>query len=346
MSNKESNQTSLMSARNILKVLSVLCLAFAFCPSFLMSCAGTQKIYVYHAIRRQTFAGSYVTDAHPIMILCYLIPIVIFVVLTIKKITNKRSSRIVLVAAAVDLIMWIVFRSTVKQAAEAYNCKFQTTIWYVFNFISLCLILLISGLVVWGKIALDGYLFTLLSNSNTVTMEQVSEKVNQVSSAVSQIASNATATIGSKIANRECVSGFCPCCGKPISLGKKYNQDEIIGYCSKCGAALSWDNHYCTSCGLEIPENMHVEGERKKKEFEAQKAEEQKRLEEDRRRQEEERRLAEEKKRHEAQTQGTVQQESVANSVQMSGEFIFCPHCGTKQDGDAVFCMTCGKKID
>lgn len=340
------NKKGFLTARKVIKLLAVLCLAFAFCPSFLLSCAGTQKIYVYHAIGRQTFAGSYVTDAHPIMILCYLIPIAIFVVLTIKKITNKRSSRIVLVVAAVDLILWIVFRSTVKQAAAAYNCKFQTTIWYIFNFISLCLILLISGLVVWGKVALDGYLLTLLSNNNTVTMEQVSEKVNQAASAVSQIASNATATIGSKIASRESVSGFCPCCGKSITLGQKISQEETIGYCSKCGAAISFNYCYCTSCGCVVPENMIEEGERKKKELEAKRAEEQKRLEEERRRQEEECRLAEEKKRQETQTQSTVQQESVANSVQMSGEFIFCPHCGTKQDSDAAFCLACGKKID
>ena len=351
MSKSESNQ-KVISARKILRWLAVLCIAFAFCPSFLLSCAGTQRIYVAHALVRQTFEGTYVTDAHPIMILCYLIPIAVFVVMSMRRLSDKVSSRIIFGSVCVDIIMWLIFRSTVKQTAQAYNVKFQTTIWYVFNIISMCLILLISGLVLISKISMDGYILYMLQREKTIGMDQVSEKMTKLSDTVSQIASNASATLGNKIASRDGISGYCSKCGSAICLGQKYKQEEIIGYCSKCGAAILIDNLYCTSCGCEVPESMIEEGEIKKKELEVQKAEEQRRLEEERRAEEErrhqevERRLAEEQKRKDMQVQSAVQHGTVADSPQMGKGFMFCPHCGTKQDSDATFCSACGKKIN
>ncbi len=353
MSKNESNQTSLMSARNILRVLVVSCLAFAFCPSFFVSCGGgSNNIYVTHAIQ-----GTEVSDSHPIMLLCYLIPIISFVILCIKKIADKKGAGIILAMTVIDIIIWISFRASVKRLAEANYATFETTEWYVFNMICMVAIVLISIFVAIGLISFDVWLKegVFSKNKKAINVEQMSATVSRMSNAVTQMASSASATIGSKITNSDGISGFCPCCGKEITLGRKISQEDTMGYCSKCGSALSFGNKYCTSCGRIVPESVIEEGEIKKKELEEQRAEEQRRLEEERRaveerrRQEEAKRLAEEReeqKRQEIRAQSVVQQESVDDTVQMGKGYIFCPHCGTKQDSDAAFCSACGKKID
>ena len=335
MNQNGSTQKSFLCARNILKILSVLCLAFAFCPSFFVSCAGGTNIYVAHGVH-----GTDVSRSHPIMLLCYLVPVIAIVILFVKRIADKKGAGIILTMFIIDMIIWIAFRASVKRIAESNYCSFNTTEWYVFNMICMILIILVSVLVALGFLTMDAHFASIISKADKAkAMDQMTETVSRMSSAVSQIASSASTTIGSKIVSKEGISGYCCKCGSAICLGQKYSQEEIIGYCSKCGSALSLENKYCSSCGFPVPESMIVDAEEKKKELEKRREEE--------RIAEEKRRLAEEQQRLKAlEEQQKLQEVADKKDGSSNKATIFCPYCGTKLDGDSVFCSNCGKKVD
>ena len=96
MSEEQKNvvNSSKFTVKNVLRVLALLAIIFVFCPSFLVSCSGqTKEINVMTAVGgMQTTSGGNVTEAHPIMLICLLIPAAILVLLFVNKLTEKKLS--------------------------------------------------------------------------------------------------------------------------------------------------------------------------------------------------------------------------------------------------------------
>lgn len=307
-----NGKASLFTIKNILRVLSLLCIIFVFCPSFLVSCSDqTVEVNVMTAVGGLSSYGTTVVDPHPIMLICLLIPIAVLALMFIKKFTDNKTAMITAICGAVDIIVWFIFRSSVRKVAEEHYCEFKTTGWYVLNIIALLLTVLLSALVVLMKIQLDTDLIKLFSGGGTKeALGQMSATMSQMSSAVSQLASNVS-----------------------TNIGNKKQKEDAIGFCAKCGSPISYGCQFCTSCGTPVPESMLAEAEAAKKAAEeaARKAAE-----------EAARKAAEEAARKEAEEHvAQAGQEVQSNNEKPK----FCQNCGAKLSSDAAFCESCGAKV-
>lgn len=242
MTNGASKQ-SMFTVKKILRVLEIILIVFVFCPCFLVSCSGQDaNVSVMTAVGGvSTEYGNQIVDPHPIMLICLLLPIVMLVVLFRKKIVENKAALITLICAVVDIIVWIMFKSAVKEFAEENLCSFKTKPAYVFNMIVLIIITILSLLVFLRKVTLNADLMQLEPGGNTQSaLNQMSNAVTQMSSAVSQMAGN-------------------------VANNMKTGKAPVIGYCQKCGSGIPFDCMFCTSCGTPVPEDMIKEAEEKKK---------------------------------------------------------------------------------
>lgn len=160
----DNGEKKLITIKNVLRVLSVICLVLVFCPAFLVSCSGeTVNVSAMTAVGGVSMYGEKVVDPSPIMLLCLFIPIAILVLLFIKNIADKTNAAIIAACGVVDLIMWFVFRSKVKEIAEEALCDFKSTGWFVLNIISLVLIILLTAIVMISKLHMDSDLIAAVS---------------------------------------------------------------------------------------------------------------------------------------------------------------------------------------
>lgn len=243
----ENNRKIVITVKKVLKALSLICFVIAFCPTFLVSCSGqNMNVSVMTAVGGVSISGERVVAPHPIMLLCLIIPMAVFILLSIKKYTDKKNASIIAIGGGVDLIIWIIFRSGVKKAAEDIGFTFKTTGWYVINIIFLMLIILLTSLIVVGKLQMESDLIAVLSGKETQNaLNQMSATMSQMSTAVTQWAGN----VASNVNNRNKVK-------------------NPIGFCAKCGTPIGYGSHFCTSCGTPVPQSMIDEAEAARKEAE------------------------------------------------------------------------------
>lgn len=230
--------------RKLLKVLALFCIIFVFTPSFLVSCSGeVMKINVFTAVGGVSLYGEKVVKAHPIMLLCLLIPLAALVLLFVKKFTEKNTALYILCGMAVDFIMFCIFKRSAKKLATESFCTFKTTGWYVLNMICLLLIIILCLLVFIGKLSLDGALTTLVNKENA------QNALNQASAAWDKVKTSAQDKVDQiKAQNNQAAQN-----GQPAQPPK----DLGAGFCSACGAAIIPGSKFCTVCGakLEIKED-------------------------------------------------------------------------------------------
>lgn len=303
------NETKpIITVRNIVRALELLCIVFVFCPSFLVSCSGEDmNVNVMTAVTGVSMYGETIVKPHIVMLLCLFIPIAVFVLLFIKKFADRETAGIILGCTAADFIIWLIFRVSVKKVAEENYCSFKITGWYIINLIVMLLIILSSLLVVIGMAKLDSDLIATFSGKGVQeTLNQMSDAVNQMSSTVTKMAGNAMANINSK--------------------GAKEN---AIGFCAKCGAPIAYGCKFCASCGTPVPESMLAEAEAAKKAAE------------------EAARQAAEAEAARKAAEAEAARQAAENSAQNAAgkKTVFCQNCGAVIDASSTFCENCGFKI-
>lgn len=286
---------SAFTVKRVLQVLSVLGIIFVFCPSFLVSCSGQNiNVSVMTAVGGLSAYGEKVVDPHPIMLVCLLIPIAVLVLLFLKKFTDKKTAGIILICTIVDLVIWLIFRATVKKFAEENYCSFKTTGWYTINMIVMILVILLTVLVIVCKMQLDADLITAFTGGGTQNaLNQMSATMSQMSNAVTQIAGNVAGNVSNKV-----------------------QKENVIGFCSKCGSPIAYDSKFCISCGTPVPESMIAEAEAARKAAE----------EAARKEAEEKARAAEEAAGKESGRPMFCQQ----CGAKLQSDAMFCESCGTK----------------
>ncbi len=242
--NENLNVTkSLLTVRNIMRMLAMLCIAFVFCPSFLVSCSGQKlEISTMDLVTGVELYGKK-SDSYPALMICLVLPAVILASLLVKTLVGKKAAVITLVCSGADLAVWMFVKSALKKAADEYYCSFETTGWYTVNLIALVLLILTACLVLIGKAHLEGDLKTACQNPKT------QETFRQMSSAVSQVSSSETKAAGDIAGN----------------MGDKAARKNAIGFCQKCGAPIAPKSHFCTSCKTPVPESLIAGGESEKK---------------------------------------------------------------------------------
>lgn len=273
-------QKPLFTIKNGLRVLAVLGIIFVFCPSFLVSCSGQEiKVNAMTAVGGLSAYGETVVEPHPLMLITLLLPVAVTVLLFIRKYKDQMKAWIVVGCMGVDLIIWLVFRSTVKGIAEEHYCDFKTTAWFFIHMIVMLIMVILSLAVVLCKLSLDTEFPAIFSQSGTQkALSQMSASVNQMTNAVTSIAGSVAANVGSK-SSKEDVIGYCAKCGKPIAYGctfctecgtpvpesmileaeeaRKRKAEEQTGaekfvFCQQCGAKLNEDAAFCSSCGFKM----------------------------------------------------------------------------------------------
>ena len=338
ISNISSEKKKLsVTVKNIIRTLTFCCVILFFCPMFMVSCSDSDwgvdtdliKVSAVTAIKGISSYGETLVSPQPVIALCLLLPVAVLVFLFIKKFTDKQTSAAVCGMTVLDLIIWIIFRTSAKKFAEDAQCQFKTTGWYVINIIALLLILIFTVLILINRLQMQTDLMDVFSKKDIHNaMGQMSDTVGHFSNTMSQMAGN--------------VAG---------NIRKRTMKEDIIGYCAKCGKPITYGHKFCISCGTPVPESMIAEAEA------ARKAEEAKRKEEARR--EEAKRIAEEQRKSAesvakteeiAEKQTKMQEktddtpESAEQYMETEDKVVKCPQCGAEIEANAKFCKFCGFK--
>ena len=88
----ENNRKIVITVKKVLKALSLICFVIVFCPTFLVSCSGqNMNVSVMTAVGGVSISGERVVAPHPIMLLCLIIPMAVFILLSIKKYTDRMQ---------------------------------------------------------------------------------------------------------------------------------------------------------------------------------------------------------------------------------------------------------------
>ena len=179
-----------------------------------------------------TSHGEQITDPHPLIILCILIPIAILVLLFLKNTKDKVSSLAISIATGLDIALWALLASGVKRAAEDNYCTSKTTGWFWVN----CFVMIAMlgfGMMVYRKVLFyDG---NLLSAEQEKAAKQGFENASRnISSSVTKLASDISKATKDDTLKVENPIGFCNKCGTPIPENSKF--------CVKCGAVVNTED--------------------------------------------------------------------------------------------------------
>ena len=301
MEEKTSTKKPFFSLRNIVRGIMILLSVFVFCPAALVSCSGEKigTISAWQMISGFELGGELI-DAYPFFALMLLIPVAVFVLSFIRKISKKTLGIITFAASLADILLWIVFFVMVKIGVEEFSCECKPTFWYVINLVFQAASTAAGLLVMIGVLDMDGF---------APTKQQFVNSVN-----------NGYFDYGG--ANGQNSYGFG---GPQQAGGTAYSADpfagasapaapaapKIIGFCPRCGNPLRAGSAFCNVCGNPLPEEVRAISEQAEREAEEQARRE---AEERARREAEEqaRREAEERARREAEEQARREEEERA----------------------------------
>lgn len=164
---QDQNSSSVkISVRNVLRTLSVVCIAFVFCPTFLISCSDREmKISAMKIVQGIESYGKS-NSGEPFYIVTLLLPLTMLIILFIKKIMEKSATITVLSCAIADLSVWFLLREAVKSKAEKNYCDFKSTIWFTLCIISLFIVIIISLLILFSRLSLETNLLSIFSSGD------------------------------------------------------------------------------------------------------------------------------------------------------------------------------------
>ena len=272
----ENNGKSLFTARQIMRVLSFICIIVVFCPSFLVSCSGQSKgISVMTAVGGLSVYGESIAKPQPLMLICLLLPAVILALLFMKKLPEKQNALIIAICGISDFVIWMIFKSVVKKIAEDHYCEFKSTGWYLLNNLALFFLILFALLILLQKLEMDTDILSLLSGGGTEgAMNKMSESLAKISDSLTkssdsvtkrsdsatkasdsptEISKTETKTTDSsteisetQTKNHEVANDLT---GKAVSHAEE--EEEKPKFCQECGKPLDPDAAFCKYCGTK-----------------------------------------------------------------------------------------------
>ena len=272
----ENNGKSLVTARQIMRFLSFICIVVVFCPSFLVSCSGQSKgISVLTAAGGLSVYGETIAKPQPLMLVCLLLPAVILALLFMKKLSEKQNALIIAICGISDFVIWMIFKAVVKKIAEDHYCEFKTTGWYLLNNLALFFLILFALLILLQKLEMDTDILALLSGGGTErAMNKMSESLAKISDSLTkssdsvakssdsatkasdsptEISKTETKTTDSsteisetQTKNSEAANDLT---GKAVSHAEE--EEEKPKFCQECGKPLDPDAAFCKYCGTK-----------------------------------------------------------------------------------------------
>lgn len=272
----ENNGKSLVTARQIMRVLSFICIVVVFCPSFLVSCSGQSKgISVMTAVGGLSVYGESIAKPQPLMLICLLLPAVILALLFMKKLPEKQNALIIAICGISDFVIWMIFKSVVKKIAEDHYCEFKSTGWYLLNNLALFFLILFALLILLQKLEMDTDILSLLSGGGTEgAMKKMSESLAKISDSLTkssdsvtkrsdsatkasdsptEISKTETKTTDSsteisetQTKNHEVANDLTEKAGSHAE-----EEEEKPKFCQECGKPLDPDAAFCKYCGTK-----------------------------------------------------------------------------------------------
>ena len=272
----ENNGKSLFTARQIMRVLSFICIIVVFCPSFLVSCSGQSKgISVMTAVGGLSVYGESIAKPQPLMLICLLLPAVILALLFMKKLPEKQNALIIAICGISDFVIWMIFKSVVKKIAEDHYCEFKSTGWYLLNSLALFFLILFAILILLQKLEMDTDILALLSGGGTErAMNKMSESLAKISDSLTkssdsvakrsdsatkasdsptEISKTETKTTDSsteisetQTKNHEVANDLTEKAGSHAE-----EEEEKPKFCQECGKPLDPDAAFCKYCGTK-----------------------------------------------------------------------------------------------
>ena len=272
----ENNGKSLVTARQIMRVLSFICIVVVFCPSFLVSCSGQSKgISVLTAAGGLSVYGETIAKPQPLMLVCLLLPAVILALLFMKKLSEKQNALIIAICGISDFVIWMIFKAVVKKIAEDHYCEFKTTGWYLLNNLALFFLILFALLILLQKLEMDTDILALLSGGGTErAMNKMSESLAKISDSLTkssdsvtkrsdsatkasdsptEISKTETKTTDSsteisetQTKNHEVANDLTEKAGSHAE-----EEEEKPKFCQECGKPLDPDAAFCKYCGTK-----------------------------------------------------------------------------------------------
>ena len=272
----ENNGKSLVTARQIMRVLSFICIVVVFCPSFLVSCSGQSKgISVLTAAGGLSVYGETIAKPQPLMLVCLLLPAVILALLFMKKLSEKQNALIIAICGISDFVIWMIFKAVVKKIAEDHYCEFKTTGWYLLNSLALFFLILFALLILLQKLEMDTDILAILSGGGTErAMNKMSESLAKISDSLTkssdsvtkrsdsatkasdsptEISKTETKTTDSsteisetQTKNHEVANDLTEKAGSHAE-----EEEEKPKFCQECGKPLDPDAAFCKYCGTK-----------------------------------------------------------------------------------------------
>lgn len=279
----ENNGKSLFTARQIMRVLSFICIVVVFCPSFLVSCSGQSKgISVMTAVGGLSVYGESIAKPQPLMLICLLLPAVILALLFMKKLPEKQNALIIAICGISDFVIWMIFKSVVKKIAEDHYCEFKSTGWYLLNNLALFFLILFAILILLQKLEMDTDILSLLSGGGTQgAMNKMSESLAKISDSLTKSSDSATKASDSPMKVSDSPTKSSDSVAKssdspmkspdsvakvPDSVAKSSEgandldskevskveeKEEKPKFCQECGKPLDPDAAFCKYCGTK-----------------------------------------------------------------------------------------------
>ena len=272
----ENNRKSLVTARQIMRVLSFICIVVVFCPSFLVSCSGQSKgISVLTAAGGLSVYGETIAKPQPLMLVCLLLPAVILALLFMKKLPEKQNALIIAICGISDFVIWMIFKSVVKKIAEDHYCEFKSTGWYLLNNLALFFLILFAILILLQKLEMDTDILSLLAGGGTQgAMNKMSESLAKISDSLTKSSDSVTKSSDSPKKSPDSVAKVSDSPMKspdsvakvPDSVAKSSEgandldskevskveeKEEKPKFCQECGKPLDPDAAFCKYCGTK-----------------------------------------------------------------------------------------------
>ena len=272
----ENNGKSLVTARQIMRVLSFICIVVVFCPSFLVSCSGQSKgISVLTAVGGLSVYGESIAKPQPLMLICLLLPAVILALLFMKKLPEKQNALIIVICGISDFVIWMIFKAVVKKIAEDHYCEFKTTGWYLLNNLALFFLILFAILILLQKLEMDTDILSLLSGGGTKeAMNKMSESLAKISDSLTKSSDSVmkssdsvmkSSDSGTKVSDSatkssDSVTKSSDSATKNSEAANDLTEkagshaeeiEEKPKFCQECGKPLDPDAAFCKYCGTK-----------------------------------------------------------------------------------------------
>ena len=272
----ENNGKSLVTARQIMRVLSFICIVVVFCPSFLVSCSGQSKgISVLTAAGGLSVYGETIAKPQPLILVCLLLPAAILALLFMKKLSEKQNALIIAICGISDFVIWMIFKAVVKKIAEDHYCEFKSTGWYLLNNLALFFLILFALLILLQKLEMDTDILSLLSGGGTEgAMNKMSESLAKISDSLTKSSDSVTKRSDSATKASDSPTEISKTETKTTDSSTEISEtqtknpevandltekagshaeeeEEKPKFCQECGKPLDPDAAFCKYCGTK-----------------------------------------------------------------------------------------------